>query len=63
MATNMAPAKTHTGKAFTLNCDCGFQMKNFNRNEAVEIGMMHVKMTHPDMKLGKPQIEGMIKSA
>jgi len=52
----------HTGKAYAVNCDCGFSAKGYNQNELEEVGSVHARRSHPDMKLGPNDIKQLVKA-
>ena len=48
-----------------LSCDpvCGFLLKDHDEAEIMDLGMRHVKNSHPDMNVTSDQLKGMIKNA
>lgn len=59
-----APTSTKplSNQWYALNCDCGFTAKSHNRSEMEEIGGLHAKRSHPDMKFTPEQARALVKA-
>ena len=66
MDDKMAMSKSDdmTGPLKSISCDdkCGFMMKSRDEKELMSGAMAHMKKHHPDMKMSKKEMMGMIKT-
>ena len=60
----MSKSEEKMGPLKSISCDdkCGFMMKSRDEKELMSGAMAHMKKHHPDMKLSKKEMMGMIKT-
>ena len=60
----MAMSKTEMGPVKSMSCDgkCGFMVKSRDEKELMSTAMAHMKKHHPDMKMSKKEMMGMMKT-
>ena len=60
----MSKSDEKAGPLKTLSCDatCGFMVRSHDEKEIVTAGMAHMKKHHPEMKMSKKEMMGMIKT-
>ena len=60
----MSKSEEKTGPLKSLSCEetCGFMIRSHDEKEIMSVGMAHIKKHHPEMKMSKKEMMGMIKT-
>ena len=62
----MAMSKTEAkaGPLKSISCDetCGFMIRSHDEKEIMAVASAHIKKNHPEMKMSKKEMMGMIKT-